>query len=328
MLTHVSGIAAQAARGRPLGRKRRVEYRSLPSKSLLNRCANPRMPFRWTINPYRGCEIGCHYCYAAYTHAYLGLEDARLFDSVIFAKEEAGEILARELRRGVSGPIAIGTSTDPYQPAETRFGTTRGILEVFASSSGHQIGITTKSDLILRDLDLLGAIASRNELHVNVTVTTMDRELARLLEPRAVRPDKRIEAVRQLRWRCVSAGVFCAPVLPGITDSDEILGAVARAAKRADASYWGGHALFLRPEARERFMPVLEAEFPHLASRYRARFGQSAYVSSAYRAWLAAKLDRIGRQHRLSGRFPGRCEERGLAAEPARPTQRSLFDRL
>ena len=301
------GIAALAESGEVLATKRDVEYRSLPSKSILNRCANPRMPFRWTVNPYRGCEIGCHYCYAVYTHKYLGIEDPTRFDSLVFSKEQAKVLLERELGRGVEGPIAVGTGTDPYQPAERRFETTRGILEAFSQFSGNTIGITTKSDLVLRDLDLLGRIAARNELHVNVTITTMDDSLARLLEPRAVRPDKRIETVRQLRWRGIQAGVFSAPVLPLLTDTREILDAVAGQAKRADASYWTANPLFLQPAARSRLMPVLEKRLPHLAARYRSHFRRGAYVSPGYREWLAERVERIRRRHGLAGTIP--CRE-------------------
>ena len=312
------GIAALAASGKALGAKRQVEYRSLPSKSILNRCANPRMPFRWTVNPYRGCEIGCHYCYAAYTHKYLGIEDPSRFDSLVFSKEQAKELLERELEGGVKGPVAIGTGTDPYQPAERRFETTRGILEAFSQVSGCTIGITTKSDLVLRDLDLLGRIAARNELHVNVTITTMDNGLARLLEPRAVRPDKRIEAVRQLRWRGIQAGVFSAPVLPLLTDTSEILGAVAERAKRADASYWTAHPLFLQTAARERLMPFLDKQFPHLAARYRSHFRRGAYVSPGYRDWLGERVDQIRLRHGLSSTIPCHPEAGGL--------QQNLFE--
>ncbi len=315
-----------AARGTILGKKRCVEYRSLPSRSILNRCANRRMPFRWTVNPYRGCEIGCHYCYAAYTHKYLGIEDPRLFDSLIYSKSQAKEILRRELARGVEGAIAVGTGTDPYQPAERRFETTRGILEAFAEVSGNRIGITTKSDLILRDIDLLGSIAANNDLHVNVTITTMDAALARALEPRAAHPLKRIDAVRELRWRGIEAGVFSAPVLPLITDTTEMLDAVARASKRADAVYWDAHALFLQPAARERLMPFLRAEFPHLAARYKNHYRHGAYVSPGYREWLGEKLGRIRRKHCLSGRIPGQSETDVDALTAIPIDQLGLFD--
>ena len=316
------GIAAQAASGATLVTKRSVEYRSLPSKSILNRCANPRMPFRWTINPYRGCEIGCHYCYAVYTHKYLGIDDPERFTSLVFSKVKARELLERELHRGVKGPIAIGTGTDPYQPAERRFETTRGILEAFLTVSGHSIGITTKSDLVLRDIDLLGRIAARNDLRVNVTVTTMDDALARLLEPRAVRPDRRMETVRQLRWRGIPAGVFSSPVLPLITDTKEVLSAVAAQAKRVDASCWTANPLFLQPSARKRLMPFLERRFPHLAARYRSHYRRGAYVSAGYMEWLESRVDRIRRRYGLAATIPFRPK----TAEPAPPVQPSLFE--
>ena len=321
----LTGIAAQAASGRSLGLKRKVEYRSLPSKSALNRCVSRRMPFSWTVNPYRGCEIGCHYCYAAYTHEFLGFDDPAKFDSLIFSKEGMERHLSRELARGVNGEIAIGTGTDPYQPAERRFETTKGILEVFSKRSGHALSITTKSDLILRDIDLLGEIAARNDLRVNITVTTMDRDLARVLEPRAPRPDLRAEAVRQLRWRGIRCGVLSSPVLPLITDSDEILGAVAEAAKRADASYWLASPLFLRKAARARLMPVLEARFPRMVARYRSHFDRASFVSSRYRKWLEAKTRRIRARHALKGDRAGTDGAAGPSPAPLPAFQPSLF---
>ena len=322
----LSGIAAQAADGRILGTKQRVEYRSLPSKSILNRCSNPEMPFQWTVNPYRGCEIGCHYCYAVYTHQYLGIDDPSQFASLVFSKENAKNLLRRELAKGVSGAIAVGTGTDPYQPAERRFETTRGVLEAFAEFSGNVIGITTKSDLVLRDLDLLGKIAMRNELHVTVTITTMDNALARALEPRAVRPDKRIEAVRELRWRGIEAGVFSAPVLPLLTDSTELLESVAQSAKRADASYWHAHPLFLKAEARRRMVSFLEERFPHLTARYKAHYRRGAYVKPGYRDWLSERICRIRQKHGLSGQIRAREPKPVASALAPQPVQGSLFE--
>jgi len=322
----LSGIAAQAADGRVLGTKKLTEYRSLPSKSILNRCSNPEMPFQWTVNPYRGCEIGCHYCYAVYTHRYLGIDDPSRFDSLVFCKENAKNLLRRELAKGVSGAIAVGTGTDPYQPAERRFETTRGILEAFAEFSGNVIGITTKSDLILRDIDLLGNIAMRNQLHVSVTITTMDDALARALEPRAVRPDKRIEAVRELRWRGIEAGVFSSPVLPLLTDSSELLEEVARAAKRVDASYWHAHPLFLKSAARQRMVAFLGQQFPHLTARYEAHYRKGAYVSPGYRDWLSAKICRIREKHGLTGEVLARSRKPVVSELAPLPLQGNLFE--
>ena len=169
------------------------------------------MRFTWTINPYRGCEFGCKYCYARYTHEFMGMEDGRLFEERIYSKAEAARLLRDELKHHREGSIAIGTSTDPYQPAERRFGTTREILEVFAECAGRSLSITTKSDLVTRDLDLLREVGRKNELHVNMTVTTTDAALARRLEPRAPRPDLRLEAVRLLTAGGIRAGVFAKP---------------------------------------------------------------------------------------------------------------------
>src|SRR5258708_29343974 len=151
----LTGIAALASQAATLEAKARVEYRDLDSRSILNRCDSPRMPFRWTLNPYRGCEFGCHYCYARYTHEYMELGPAA-FEEIIFAKHGAGPILRRELAPGLGeGGIAIGTATDPYQPAERRYGVTREILEVLAEAQGLEISILSKSYLIVRDAALL-----------------------------------------------------------------------------------------------------------------------------------------------------------------------------
>src|SRR5713226_8069994 len=148
------GIAALAAQGEHLSGGHNVEYFTLPVRSLLNRCNVPRMPFRWTINPYRGCEFGCVYCYARYTHEFLELRDPMDFERRIFVKRMAAEVLGRTLSRTPIGTdaIAIGTATDPYQPAERKYGLTRSMLEVFAQLAGLNLSITTKSSLIVRDL--------------------------------------------------------------------------------------------------------------------------------------------------------------------------------
>jgi len=142
------GIAKRAVESPRLASKRRVEYFSLTSNSILNRCLNPRLPFNWTINPYRGCEFGCKYCYARYTHEFMGLENPQEFEEKIYSKDRAAEILATELRQDPGGAIAIGTATDPYQPAERLYKTTRSILETLAEFRGLRLSITTKSDLV------------------------------------------------------------------------------------------------------------------------------------------------------------------------------------
>ncbi len=224
------GIAKLAAQGPLVEAKRRVQYFELPTRRLLNRTTE-RMPFAWTINPYRGCEFGCVYCFARYTHEFMELDPVHAFEEKIYAKQVSGGELREELRRVArSEGIAIGTATDPYQPAERRFGLTRSILEVFAKGSGRRLSLTTKSDLILRDLDLLREIARANVFHVNITITPLDEELARRLEVRAPRPELRLETVRRLADAGLGVGVFANPVMPLLTDSESNLDAVAAAA--------------------------------------------------------------------------------------------------
>src|SRR2546423_12640767 len=169
------GIARLAQSGAHLDYGHRVEYFELPARSLLNRCTSARMPFTWTINPYRGCEFACKYCYARYTHEFMEMRDGLDFENKIYAKQNASWLLRRDLKRVKPGEeIAIGTATDPHQPADLKFGITRSILEELARHSGLELGIVTKSTLIMRDLSLLETIAGRNELSINVTVTTVN----------------------------------------------------------------------------------------------------------------------------------------------------------
>ncbi len=292
------GIAKLAAEGQSISERHEVEFFTLASRSLLNRCTAPRMPFTWTINPYRGCEFACKYCYARYTHEFMELRDGVDFERKIYVKQRAAELLRRDLRKVKPGEeIAIGTATDPYQPAERRFGVTRAILEVLAEQRGMDIGIVTKSDLVLRDTDLLREAARRNKLFVNVTITTMDTELARILEPRAPRPDLRLASVQKLNRAGVPAGVICAPVIPGITDSARDLDALVKATKEAGGRYIFANALFLKPCSAAIFLPWLEKQFPHLAQSYRERYGEHAYLGSAYRKRISQLMAKLRQKH-------------------------------
>src|SRR6266436_5420133 len=195
------GIARLASQGESVRQGHEVEYFALPVRSLLNRRISRReMPFAWTINPYRGCEFACKYCYARYTHEVMEIRDGIEFEQKIYAKQHAAELLRKELGRVKPGEeIAIGTATDPYQPIERKLEITRAILQEFVRHSGLELGIVTKSALVVRDIDLLQAISRNNRISVNLTVTTTDADLARILEPRAPRPDLRLEAVKRLR---------------------------------------------------------------------------------------------------------------------------------
>lgn len=281
--------------------KRRVEYYELSSRSILNRCTSERVPFTWTINPYRGCEFGCKYCYARYTHEYMEL-DGKDFERKIFAKQRARELLARELaREKVYGEhIAIGTATDPYQPAEREFRVTRAVLEILAEKSGLSLSITTKSDLVLRDIDLLLRIHARSCLHISLTITTLDDRLARALEPRAPRPALRLRALRVLRDQGLRVGVFVMPVLPGINDTELDLRALVRAAAEQGAEYIAANVLFLMPSAQRHFFPFLAQKFPQLLRRYRKVYARSAYAPNEYKQRIAQRIAVLRAQYALA----------------------------
>ena len=292
------GIARLAASGEFLREGHKVEYFTLPVRSLLNRCTVPRMPFTWTINPYRGCEFACKYCYARYTHEFMEMRNGLDFEQKIYVKQHASDLLRQELRQVKRGEeIAIGTATDPYQPAERRFEVTRGILEEFARHEGLELGMVTKSDLVLRDLDLLRTIAERNSLFVSVTITTLNVSLARLLEPRAPRPDLRLGAVRELNHAGVPAGVNCAPVLPGITDAPADLEALVRATAEAGGKHIFANPLFLKPCSAAVFLPFLEKEFPELVSSYRERYKDRAYLPKAYQQRISQLIARLRQKY-------------------------------
>lgn len=307
------GIARSAAESDLLARKRRVEYRTLPTRRWLNRCHSKRVPFDWSINPYRGCEYGCKYCYARFTHEFLERPDPELFEREIYAKDWNESAFKQELKAVRAGHIiGIGTATDPYQPAEKKFQRTRHVLESLQSLSGTSIFITTKSNLVSRDIPLLCLIAERNELRVTLTVTTMDRELARLTEPFAPRPDLRMQAVSELAQAGVAVGVIANPVLPLITDSEENLEAVARAAKAAGADQFGAGVLFLQPTAQRVFFPFLADKFPDYLARYRRSFSQGAYLNGSYPERIRAMVSGI----RLRTGIPARDMDRAQLPQP------------
>jgi DNA repair photolyase len=292
------GIARLAAQGESLRDGHDVEYFTLPARSLLNRCNVPRMPFTWTINPYRGCEFACKYCYARYTHEFMEMRDGVDFERKIYVKQHAADLLRRDLRRVKPGEeIAIGTATDPYQPAERRYEITRAVLEEMARHCGLEIGIVTKSNLILRDVEILQRVSEHNRLFVNITITTLNTDLARILEPRAPRPDLRLDAMRRLNQSGVAAGVICAPVLPEITDSPRDLEALVRATAEAGGRYIFANPLFLKPCSAAVFLPFLAKEFPHLVESYRQRYENRAFLPKPYARRISELMAKLRRKY-------------------------------
>ena len=320
------GIARLAAEGESLRQGHEVEYFTLPIRSLLNRCTAPRMPFTWTINPYRGCEFACKYCYARYTHEFMEMRDGAEFEQKIFVKQHAADLLRQELRRVKPGEeIAIGTATDPYQPAEKKFEVTRGVLEEFARHRGLEIGIVTKSNLVLRDVELLQQVSNANTLFVNLTITTLNADLARILEPRAPRPDLRLEAVRKLNQAGVDAGVICAPVVPGITDSPRDLEALVRATAEAGGKYIFANSLFLKPCSAAVFLPFLAKEFPHLVEGYQQRYKDRAFLSSSYRKRLTQLMGRLRQKYGIRSDYDRYSERSHPLPDPEPREQLQLF---
>jgi DNA repair photolyase len=231
------------------------------TRKIITHNESPDISFDRSINPYRGCEHGCVYCFARPTHAYLGLSPGLDFESKLFMKPNAPELLERELSAPGYVPkvIAIGTNTDPYQPIERQYKIMRGILEVL-DRAGHPVGIVTKSTLVLRDLDILARMAQRDLVKVALSVTTLDAKLARVMEPRAATPARRLDALRQLVKAGIPASAMVAPVIPAINDSEieRILEAVA-----ATGVHNAGYVLLRLPlEIRDLFSEWLKENFP------------------------------------------------------------------
>jgi DNA repair photolyase len=321
------GIARLASEGDALREGHNVEYFSLPSRSLLNRCVSKRnLPFQWAINPYRGCEFACKYCYARYTHEFMELRDGVDFERKIYVKQHAAELLRQELRQVKAGEeIAIGTATDPYQPAERRWEVTRSILEELARHRGLSIGIVTKSNLILRDVELLRELGKLNRVFVSLTITTLDVDLARLIEPRAPRPDLRMEAVRHLNLAGVPAGVNCAPVLPGITDSLSNLEGIVAAAAAAKARSIFANTLFLKPCSAAVFLPFLEHSFPHLVESYRERYDGRAFLPPVYTKRVSDMMNHLRKKYGFHKARRDRYEEYAMEQSPPVDGQMKLF---
>jgi DNA repair photolyase len=300
-----------------LGEQADIRYFELRAGSVLNNPESTGMGY-WSVNPYTGCAFGCGYCFARFSHRYVaergkagGRFDAETasdlgsmppwlaFERRIFVKTNAPAVLRRALRHGgarhlglVQGEtLVIGTATDPYQPAERRFRVTRGILEVLAEHSGLSIVIITKSPLITRDIDLLVRLGRHSKVCVHLSLITLDRELARRVEPRSPTPESRIRALERLRAAGIDAGINCMPVLPGITDHPAALEALVRRVAEAGATYVGTNALLLRATARNRYLPMIAEEFPELEGSYRRAYSSGHELPEQYRRKLYSYME-------------------------------------
>jgi DNA repair photolyase len=312
----------------------KLETRVTPERTLkiISENDSPDVPFAKSINPYKGCENGCVYCFARPTHSYLGLSPGLDFESKIVSKPEAPARLRQALSKPGYRPevIALGANTDPYQPAERELGITRGILEVLEEFQ-HPVGIVTKSALVLRDADLLARMAEHNLASVMFSVTTLDRKLARVMEPRAASPHRRLEAMRLLSEAGVPVGVLASPMIPALNDHD--LEKILEAAKQAGASAAGTILLRLPFELKELFTEWLRAHYPERADK----------VLAILRGARSGKLNVAEFGERMTGtgewadmlqkRFAVACKRLGLNEEHVeldvtrfkQPGQLSLF---
>lgn len=294
------------------------------SRAVITRNESPDVPYDRSINPYRGCEHGCVYCFARPSHAWLGLSPGLDFESALFHKPAAPELLERALRAPgyVPAPIALGSVTDPYQPIERKVGLSRRVLEVFEAFS-HPVLIVTKSALILRDADILERMAERGLLSVAVSITTLDPRVARAMEPRAAAPAKRVEIVRELAGRGIPVSVLVSPIVPGLTDHE--LEAIVDRAADAGASAASEMILRLPGEVVEIFENWLRRAFPDRADRVMSLLRQCRggdVTSSAFHT----RMSGTGPIARLiAARFRRAVERRGLNGRRSSPRS-DLFE--
>lgn len=295
-----------------------LQYHAAPTRALFNPPSATGMGF-WSVNPYVGCAFGCAYCYARDTHRWAleragatgadvagGMPAWLAFERRILVKEGAGA-RAREALRSTRAPragdsVVIGTATDPYQPAERRFRVTREVLETLGETRGLRVTIITKSPLVTRDVDLLARLSARGSMRVQLSLITLDRELARRLEPRAPTPEARLRAVRRLAEAGIAVSVNVMPVLPGITDGAEALAELVRQVADAGASSLAACALRLRSASRRRYLPVIREGWPELAARYERTYRGSIHATDGYRAGLRQYMARLCRRHGLVDR--------------------------
>ncbi|MEX0817094.1 MAG: radical SAM protein [Gaiellales bacterium] len=301
----------------------RAQYLEDTCKTALNRVPDAaRVPFRWTINPYRGCTHSCHYCFARAFHAYLDLGVGEDFSSKIVVKTNVVEVLRRELAspKWSGERIAMGTATDPYQHCEGRYKLTRGIVQALTDFA-NPLSMLTKSTMILRDLDLLRELDEVAGVTVSMSVGTLDEAVRRVVEPGTPPGRRRLEILSRFAEAGIRTGVLVAPILPGLTDDEEHLEEIIGACAEAGVDYATPIVLHVRQGIREHFMPWMQETYPWLYPRYVELYGHRAYAPKAYQQAVAERFARVHARHRIGGH--GHREPRA-AQRPRRAEQLAL----
>jgi len=289
-----------------------VTFEEIECKSALNRVSVSAMPnLRWSLNPYRGCQHACVYCFARGNHEFLGYDSGRDFDRRIVVKTNLVPVLRTELRRAnwKREPVTIGTACDPYQQAELKYGLTRGALQAFRDFA-NPCSLITKSPSITRDLEVLRELSGVAECTIVFSVATLREEVWRHMEPETAMPLRRLEAMARLADAGVRCGVMLAPIIPGLTDDKESMEAVVAAAREHGASFVGDNVLYLKPGTKEWFMPFLRESYPHLLPQYE-RFYKGAYAPQTYTEEVRATVEALRERWGLSGRHEAPKREVG-----------------
>src|SRR4051812_37154106 len=308
-------------------RFRGMTFYEVQARTIINRVPDAsRVPFRWTINPYRGCSHACVYCFARNTHTYLDLDAGRDFDTRVVVKVNAAERLRAELARPkwTGEHIAMGTNVDCYQRAEGRYRLMRGILTALRDAA-NPFSILTKGSLILRDLDLLQQSAEVTDVSTNVSVGFLDRALWRTIESGTPSPQRRLEVVAALNEAGIPCGVLMAPIVPFLSDSDEQLDETVRAIAAAGATHVSPIVLHLRPGAREWFLTWLGAHRPDLVPRYEQLYRRGSYAPKAFQDDVTRRVRALAEQYGVTRRTP--ATSRAIARQPVvpEPAQLSLL---
>ena len=280
-----------------------ITFHEVTAKSVLNKVpAGSRMPFEWTVNPYRGCSHACVYCFARKSHSYLEFDSGRDFDSQVVVKINAPEVLAKELAKPSweHHPVALGTNTDPYQRAEGRYQLMPGIIRVLADS-GTPFSILTKGTLLARDIPLLKQAATQVPVGIGISLAMTDEKLSECIEPGTPGPRARLKLISRIREAGLGCDVMAMPILPWLSDSDEALDSLFAALAAAGATGVTGGALYLKPGTREWFMAWLAEHHPALVGRYRKLYGQGSYASKEYRTWLGERLSHFKARYGFAG---------------------------